>query len=69
MGSACSAYGGGERRVHGFGAENCGKEPLGKPRRRWKDNIQIIFMKWDMRLWTGSSWLRIGTGGGHLWMQ
>jgi hypothetical protein len=19
-------------------------------------------------VWTGSSWLRIGTGGGHLWM-
>jgi hypothetical protein len=25
-----------------------------------------VFMKWDMGLWTGSSWLRIGTGGGHL---
>ena len=27
---------------------------------RWK------FRKWDVGLWTGSSWLRIGTGGGHL---
>jgi hypothetical protein len=26
-------------------------------------------MKLDMRLWNGSSWLRIGTGGGHLWMR
>ena len=25
-----------------------------------------IFMKWDERAWTGSSWLRIGTGGGNL---
>jgi len=25
-----------------------------------------IFRKWDMGVWTGSSWLRIGTGGGHL---
>jgi len=24
-----------------------------------------IFRKWDVELWTGSSWLRIGTGGGH----
>ena len=24
------------------------------------------FSKWDVGLWTGSSWLRIGTGGGHL---
>jgi hypothetical protein len=23
-----------------------------------------IFRKWDMGVWTGSSWLRIGTGGG-----
>ena len=28
-----------------------------------------IFRKWDVGAWTGSSWLRIGTGGGHLWMQ
>jgi hypothetical protein len=25
-----------------------------------------IFRKWDVGVWTGSSWLRIGTGGGHL---
>jgi hypothetical protein len=25
-----------------------------------------IFRKWDVVVWTGSSWLRIGTGGGHL---
>jgi hypothetical protein len=25
-----------------------------------------IFRKWDVRVWTGSSRLRIGTGGGHL---
>jgi len=23
-----------------------------------------IFRKWDVGIWTGSSWLRIGTGGG-----
>jgi hypothetical protein len=22
-----------------------------------------------VRAWTGSSWLRIGIGGGHLWMR
>jgi hypothetical protein len=27
-----------------------------------------IFGKWDVRVWTGLSWLRIGTGGGHLGM-
>jgi len=25
-----------------------------------------IFRKWDVGVWTGSSWIRIRTGGGHL---
>jgi hypothetical protein len=25
-----------------------------------------IFRKWDLGAWTGSSWLRIGKGGGYL---
>ena len=28
-----------------------------------------ILWTWDVGLWTGSSWLRIGTFGGHLWMR
>jgi hypothetical protein len=28
--------------------------------------LRRIFRKWDVRVWTGSSWLRIGTGVGHL---
>jgi hypothetical protein len=28
-----------------------------------------IFRKWDVGACFGSSWLRIGTGGRHLWMQ
>jgi hypothetical protein len=28
--------------------------------------LRLIFRKWVMGVWTGSSWLRIGTGGGHL---
>jgi hypothetical protein len=41
-----------------------GRRPLGRPRRRWEDNIKL-----DLRevgwggAWTGSIWLRIGTGG------
>jgi len=42
-----------------------GKRPLGRPRLTWEDNIKIS-RKWDMGVWTGSSWLRIGIGGGHL---
>ena len=28
--------------------------------------LRWIFRKWDVREWTGSSWLRIRTGGGQL---
>jgi len=28
--------------------------------------LRLIFRKWDVGVWTQSSWLRIGTGGGHL---
>jgi hypothetical protein len=29
-----------------------GKRPLGRPRRRWEDNIKMDLQKWDVRLWT-----------------
>jgi hypothetical protein len=41
-----------------------GRRLLGRPRRRWEDDIKM-----DLRevgwggAWTGSIWLRIGTGG------
>jgi len=28
--------------------------------------LKWIFRKWDVGVWTGSIWLRIGIGGGHL---
>jgi len=28
--------------------------------------LKWVFRKWDVGLWTGSSWLRIGTRGGQL---
>jgi len=41
MGGACSAYGGegGVYRVLMWNPE--GKRPLGRPRRRWEDNIKM----------------------------
>jgi hypothetical protein len=41
MSGACSAYGGGERRIQGFGVKPEGKRPLGRPRRRWEENIKM----------------------------
>jgi hypothetical protein len=42
-----------------------GRRPLGRPRRRWRIILKLIFKKWN-EAWTGLSWLRIGTGGGLL---
>ena len=28
--------------------------------------LRWIFRQWDVGVWTRSSWLMIGTGGGHL---
>ena len=48
---------------------------VGKPKERnqWGDSdadgniiLRWIFRKWDVEVWIGSNWLRIGTGGGHL---
>jgi len=30
-----------------------GKRPLGRPRRRWVDNIRRISRGWDVGMWTG----------------
>jgi hypothetical protein len=42
-----------------------GKRPLGRPRRRWVDNINIDLRQEGM-VWIASIWLRLGTSGGLL---
>ena len=46
-----------------------GKRPLGRPRRRWEDNIKMDLQEVGEGCGDGWSWLRIGTGGGHLWVR
>jgi hypothetical protein len=40
-----------------------GKRPLGRPRRRWVDNIRMDLGEVGWGVWTGLVWLRIGKGG------
>jgi hypothetical protein len=42
-----------------------GKRPLGRPRRRWEDNIKMDLQEVGGVVGTGLSWLRIRMGGGH----
>jgi hypothetical protein len=43
-----------------------GRRPLGRPRRRWEDNINMDLQEVGWGAWSGLIWLRIGTGGGML---
>jgi hypothetical protein len=43
-----------------------GKRPLGRPRRRWEDGIKLVPTEISWGVWSGFTWLRIGTVGGLL---
>jgi len=43
-----------------------GKRTLGRPKRRWVDNIRMDLQKVGCGIWTGLGWPRIETGGGRL---
>jgi len=60
------------RTGHGTGAyrnlvgRHEGKRPLGRPRRRWEENIEMDFQEVGYGAWTGLIWLKAGTGDGCL---
>jgi hypothetical protein len=43
-----------------------GKRLLGRPRRRWEDGIKMDLREIGWGVWSGFTWLRIGTVGGLL---
>jgi hypothetical protein len=55
--------------VHRVVGKPEGKRPLGRAIRRWVDNIKMDLQEAEGVVWTGWSWLRIGTGGSHLWVR
>jgi len=67
MGGTCSTYGGRGEAYTGFWRVGL------RERDHLEDTVvdgriilRWIFRMWDVGAWTGSSWLGIGTGGGHL---
>ena len=42
------------------------RRALGDPGVDGRIILRWIFRKWDVGVWTGSSWLRVGTAGVHL---
>jgi hypothetical protein len=59
MGRTCGANGGGKRGHRVLVGNPEGKRPLGRPRRRWKDNIKM-----DVQEVGGGSWGLDGVGSG-----
>jgi hypothetical protein len=66
MGSACSTNGENRNAYRILVGKPEGKRPLGRPRRRWVDNMKIDLRDRDRMVWTVSNWLRIGASGGLL---
>jgi hypothetical protein len=56
VGGTCSTHGGGERCLKGLVGRPKGKRPLGRPRRRWEDNIKMDLR--EIRI-DGANWIRL----------
>jgi hypothetical protein len=71
MGETCSANGEDYWRIKGFWWGNVReRDHLGDPGLDGRIILRWNFRKWyGEGVWTGSSWLRIGTVGGHLRMR
>jgi len=66
IGGECSTYGGGGGVYRVLVRKPEGKRPMGDPDVDGRIILRWIFRNWDVGVWTGSSWLRIGTSGGLL---
>jgi hypothetical protein len=62
MGEKCNSDGVGECVYRVLVGKPEGKSPLGRPRRRWEDNIKMTLQEIGCGVCTGLSWLRIETG-------
>jgi len=64
MGGACVTYGGEERRYTGFWWGNLReRDHVEDPGIDGRIILRWLFRKWNVGAWTGSSYIRRGTGG------
>ena len=65
VGGVCSTY---ERRgaYRVLVGNSEGNRPLGRSRRRWKDNVKMNLQEVGWGAWTRLVWIRIETVWGHL---
>jgi hypothetical protein len=63
--TGCKPVGFSKTLLHGVSKPE-GKNQLQDPDIDRRIILSWIFSKWDVGVWTGIGWLRIGTGGGHL---
>jgi hypothetical protein len=66
VGRECGTHGRGEKLYDLFVGESEGKRPLERPRRRWEDGIKMDLREISCGVWSGFTWLRVGTVGGLL---
>jgi len=66
MGGHVARMGGGEAYTGFWWGNLRERDNLEDPGINGRIILRWIFRKWDMGAWTGSSWLRIGNGGGHV---
>jgi hypothetical protein len=64
MGGACSASGGEERCAQGLVGKPEGMRPLGRPRRRWEDNIKTDLQ--EVRCGS-KDWIQLFRGRDRWW--
>jgi len=66
MGGACCTYGGRRGYTEFWWGNLRERDHLGDPGIDGRIILKWTFKKWDVGVWTGSSWIRIGTVGGLL---
>ena len=66
---ACSTYGKGRGVYRFLVGKPGGKRTEGGPDVDDKIMLRWVFCKKGVGLWTGTSWLKLGTGGGHVRMR